>query len=90
MSPGLLYDPKNVSWAESASKLEKYDGPPRNVKYIEELNFDKGVKPKEYQIRGTNPDSKILILDVEIIDSTGKEPYRGDVYIEGIWCRLRF
>ncbi|KAJ9401030.1 hypothetical protein DTO282F9_1978 [Paecilomyces variotii] len=83
MSPGLLYDPKNVSWAESASKLEKYDGPPRNVKYIEELNFDKGVKPKEYQIRGTNPDSKILILDVEIIDSTGKEPYRGDVYIEG-------
>ncbi|KAL1861120.1 hypothetical protein Plec18170_001635 [Paecilomyces lecythidis] len=83
MSPGLLHDPKNVSWAESASKLEQYDGPPRNVKYIEEVSFDKGVKPKEYKIQGTHPGSRVLILDVEIIDSTGKEPYRGDVYIEG-------
>lgn len=69
---------------ESVSKLEPYDGPPRNVKYIEQLNFDKGLKPKEYQILGTHPDSKILILDVEILDSTGKEPYCGDVYIEGM------
>lgn len=32
---------------------------------------------------GTHPDSKILFLDVNILDSTGREPYMGDVLIEG-------
>jgi predicted amidohydrolase YtcJ len=32
---------------------------------------------------GTDSDSKILFLDVNILDSTGADPYRGDVYIEG-------
>ena len=32
---------------------------------------------------GTSPDSKILFLNVRILDSTGREPYIGDVYIQG-------
>ena len=32
---------------------------------------------------GTKSDSKILFTDVDILDSTGAEPYHGDVYIEG-------
>ncbi|KAL2000653.1 hypothetical protein VTN02DRAFT_2792 [Thermoascus thermophilus] len=83
MSPAIVGEPCAPSWAESASKLEPYDGPPRNVKYIEDLKFDDSLRPKKYEIQGTHPDSKILILDVSILDSTGKEPYRGDVLIEG-------
>ena len=83
MSPAIVGEPCAPSWAESASKLEPYDGPPRNVKYIEDLKFDDSLSPKKYEIQGTHPDSKILILDVSILDSTGKEPYRGDVLIEG-------
>ncbi|KAK3110532.1 hypothetical protein LTR53_015076, partial [Teratosphaeriaceae sp. CCFEE 6253] len=47
------------------------------------VHFDPKLKPKDYQIKGTNPDSKILFRDVNIFDSTGREPFRGDVYIEG-------
>ncbi|KAL2005354.1 hypothetical protein VTN00DRAFT_2565 [Thermoascus crustaceus] len=83
MSPAIVGEPCAPSWTESASKLEPYDGPPRNVKYIEDLKFDDSLRPKKYEIQGTHPDSKILILDVSILDSTGKEPYRGDVLIEG-------
>lgn len=86
MSPAIVGEPCAPSWAESASKLEPYDGPPRNVKYIEDLKFDDSLRPKKYEIQGTHPDSKILILDVSILDSTGKEPYRGDVLIEGKTC----
>lgn len=49
----------------------------------DEVQFDPSLKPKSYQIKGTKPDSKILFLDVNILDSTGKDPYRGNVYIEG-------
>ncbi|KAK5081184.1 hypothetical protein LTR05_007978 [Lithohypha guttulata] len=45
--------------------------------------FDKRLTPKKYEIKGTKPDSKILFSDVNIIDSTGADPFRGDVYIEG-------
>ena len=47
------------------------------------VQFDKSLTPKRYEIQGTNSDSKILILDVNIIDSTGNDPFHGDVYIEG-------
>jgi len=47
------------------------------------VHFDAALKPKDYQIKGTKPDSKILFLDVNIIDSTGNESFKGDVYIEG-------
>lgn len=34
-------------------------------------------------IFGTHPESKILFTDVNILDSTGRDPYRGDVLMEG-------
>ena len=47
------------------------------------VHFDPSLKPKDYQIKGTNPESKVLFRDVNIIDSTGRDPFKGDVYIEG-------
>jgi predicted amidohydrolase YtcJ len=32
---------------------------------------------------GTPDDSTVLILDVQIFDSTGSSPYRGDVLVKG-------
>jgi hypothetical protein len=83
MSPAVRVEPP-ASWVETVSELEPYDGPPRNVKYIEDLKFDESLRPKKYEIEGTDPESKILILDVSILDSTGREPYKGDVLIEGV------
>lgn len=62
-------------WHESVKPQPKYAH--------ESLNFEKRLQPKSYTIAGTLPTSKILILDVKIIDSTGRQPYLGDVYIEG-------
>jgi hypothetical protein len=72
------------SWMSPDYHLQPYDGPPRNIAYIENLKFDSHLQPKNYEIAGTHPDSKILILDVEILDATGKPPYRGDVLIVGM------
>lgn len=63
--------------------IDNYDGPPRNVAYIDQLNFDPDLQPVNYNIAGTAPSSKILILDVEILEATGREPYRGDILIVG-------
>lgn len=76
-----------VSWAEIPMK--PYDGPPRNLASINELKFDESLKPKNYQMHSPHSESKILILDVNILDSTGKEPYHGDVFIEGKIENLR-
>ena len=47
------------------------------------VHFDPSLEPKRYQIKGTDPESKILFKDVNILDSTGAPPFRGDVYIAG-------
>lgn len=47
------------------------------------VHFDPSLKPKSYHMKGTDPNSKVLFRDVNIIDSTGREPFTGDVYIEG-------
>ncbi|KUL89181.1 hypothetical protein ZTR_03784 [Talaromyces verruculosus] len=47
------------------------------------LHFDPKLRPKPYKVAGTSPDWKALFLDVNIIDSTGREPYRGDVLVLG-------
>ncbi|ORY09214.1 putative fumarylacetoacetate hydrolase [Clohesyomyces aquaticus] len=47
------------------------------------VQFDPSLKPKSYQIKETPSSSKILFRDVNILDSTGGDPYRGDVFIEG-------
>lgn len=82
MVPSLPIRTK-VSWFQSMSTIEPYDGPPRNIQPIDEVRFDGRLRPKNYEIFGTHPDSKILITDVRILDSTEKKPYRGDVLIEG-------
>ncbi|RSM10073.1 hypothetical protein CEP52_003768 [Fusarium oligoseptatum] len=56
---------------------------PGNVEFINNLKLDKGLQPKEYQIDGTHQRSKVLFTNVKILDSTGREPYAGDVLIEG-------
>lgn len=58
---------------------------PRNIGPISALRFEEKLRPKQYEIAGTHPDSKILFLDVSILDSTGRAPYRGDVLIEGMY-----
>jgi hypothetical protein len=60
-----------------------YVGPPRNIAYIEHLSFDPDLQPKHCEISGTDLTSRILILDVDILEATGREPYRGDVLITG-------
>jgi hypothetical protein len=49
----------------------------------DEVHFDPSLKPKDYTIKGTDPNSKVLFRDVNILDSTGADPFRGSVYIEG-------
>jgi hypothetical protein len=62
-----------------------YGGPPRNIATIDVLDFDASLQPKNYEIACTHPESKVLFLNVNILDSTGKEPYLGDVLIEGTY-----
>lgn len=47
------------------------------------VRFDPSLQPKSYHMKGTDSNSKVLFCDVNIIDSTGREPFKGDVYIEG-------
>ena len=71
------------SWPPVEVEPEPYQGPPRNIEAIKNIKWDDNLQPKKYEIHGTHPESKILFLGVNILDSTGKEPYRGDVLIEG-------
>lgn len=83
MAPARIEEPP-VSWSTDETQPRKpYKGFPRNIKPIDEVKFDENLQPKQYDIFGTHPDSKILFVDVTILDSTGNEPYRGDVLIEG-------
>ncbi|KAL3469167.1 hypothetical protein BJX99DRAFT_81428 [Aspergillus californicus] len=72
-----------TTWSSPDHPFHRYDGPPRNVAYIDQLKFDSKLQPKSYSVEGTHPDSRILITDVNILDATGKEPYKGDVLITG-------
>jgi hypothetical protein len=71
------------SFSQTSTTNEPYNGPPRNLANIQALKFDDALQPNRYEILGTHPDSKILFTDVNILDSTGKDPYRGDVLIQG-------
>lgn len=82
MAPARTED--EVSWPTDTNKLSTpYQGSPRNLKHINAIQWDRSLQPKHYEISGTDPESKILFLDVNILDSTGAEPYKGDVLIEG-------
>jgi imidazolonepropionase-like amidohydrolase len=83
MAPVRIEEPP-VSWPTVDDDSGKpFEGFPRNIKPIDAIAFDESLQPKHYDIFGTHRDSKILFLDVNILDSTGREPYRGDVLIEG-------
>ena len=81
MAPARISEP----WTSPAHQPEPYDGPPRNIAYIDAVKFDESLQPKNYEILGTHPDSKLLFVDVNILEATGKLIYQGDVYIEGEW-----
>ncbi|EXK25180.1 hypothetical protein FOMG_18156 [Fusarium oxysporum f. sp. melonis 26406] len=66
------------SWSGQTVFAQKF---PKNVEFINNLNLDKKLQPKEYEIEGTHPESKIIFKNVNIIESTGREPYMGDVLI---------
>lgn len=78
-----------MSWLTQVQpKSTPSSGRPRNIDPINSLNFPSHLQPERYEIQGTHPESKILFTDVNILDSTGREPYHGDVLIEGT-CKLR-
>jgi hypothetical protein len=68
------------SWTGQTTFAQKF---PKNIEFINNLKLDKKLQPKEYNIEGTHQGSKILFKNVNILESTGREPYRGDVLIEG-------
>lgn len=83
MAP-IRIEPQNAwSVATPAAESEAYNGPPRNLAAINALDFDESLLPKHYQILGTHPESKMLFLDFNILDSTGQAPYRGDALVQG-------
>jgi len=82
MAPSRIDDPL-PSFYERSNSIPAYSGPPRNLEFINEVSFDKSLQPKNYEMLGTHPDSRILFTNVNILDSTGREPYNGDVLIEG-------
>lgn len=82
-----IQDEPKVSWrTDVQSTPAPYSGFPRNIGAIDALKFSPSLQPQKYEILGTHPESRILFADVSILDSTGHEPYRGDVLIEGTPC----
>jgi hypothetical protein len=81
MAPSRTDDPL-PSFSQTSLSSEPFNGPPRNLESIDAINFDGALQPKKYEILGTHPESKILFTDANILESTGKDPYRGDVLIE--------
>lgn len=65
-----------------------YKGPPRNVKPIQDYKVKPELLPQNYKIKGTDSASKILFVNVNIIESSGREPYKGSVYIQGSFLNL--
>jgi len=82
MAPARLSE-SDIPWTSPSRQLEPYDGPPRNIAYIDAIKFDANLQPKKYEIACTHPESRILFLDVNILEASGKLPYKGDVLIEG-------
>lgn len=73
-----------VPWSTTTDAgISKHRGRPRNIESIDAVRFADNLQPPEYTIFGANEESRILFLDVRILDSTGTEPYRGDVLIKG-------
>ncbi|CAM1504602.1 Fc.00g021930.m01.CDS01 [Cosmosporella sp. VM-42] len=82
-----LKSPGSVSWPQGSHSPWKScpnsNDFPRNIAYIHKLKIDPDLQPTKYEINGTHPETRILFVGVRILDSTGREPYLGDVLIEG-------
>lgn len=83
MAPSRVGDQLPSFSQTNTSSTEPYSGPPRNIKNIDAIKFDASLQPRNYTILGTHPESQILFSDVNILDSTGRGLYKGDVLIEG-------
>ncbi|KAF6219060.1 hypothetical protein HO133_005604 [Letharia lupina] len=79
MAPGILVN----GGTDTSNGLSSHRSSGRKLNPQDDLRFDPKLKPKTYLMEGTRPDSKVLFLEVNILDSTGADPYHGDVYIEG-------
>ncbi|PQE16332.1 hypothetical protein CJF32_00006231 [Rutstroemia sp. NJR-2017a WRK4] len=75
----------NTSWSTASIEepLQAYTGPPRNLAPINSIHFPSHLQPPSYSILGTPLSSQIFFLGVQILDSTGRDPYAGDVLITG-------
>jgi len=83
MAPSRIDDDPIPPFTTSETNNDPYTGPPRNVDSLNNLAFPPSLKPKTYHIAGTHPESKLLFTNVSILDSTGRDPYPGDVLVEG-------
>jgi len=84
MAPSAIDGRGHMTNGVNGHKVNGDDGGQTQHMYPHDyVRFDPSVKPKDYQIKGTDANSKILFRDVNIIDSTGRDPFKGDVYIEG-------
>ena len=75
MAPGILVN--GDTGAGNGFSSPRSSG--RKLNPQDDIHFDPKLKPKTYHIEGTRPDSKVLFLDVNILDSTGADLYHGDV-----------
>ncbi|KAJ5679481.1 fumarylacetoacetate hydrolase [Penicillium macrosclerotiorum] len=57
--------------------------PTRKLAPHEDVQFDPALQPRAHRMTATSDNSKVLILNVQILDSTGAKPYTGDLYIQG-------
>ncbi len=62
---------------------EPWDHRKPQIRGIDLTKPDPRIVVPKREMAGTDPDSKILFKDVRILDSTGKEPYSGDVLVVG-------
>ena len=68
----------------SPDNLEQpYDGPPRNVTFIDQLDFDDKLQPKNYSIAGTSRTQGYSLPTFRLLMLLGKTLTIGDVLIIG-------
>ena len=80
MAPGILVNDD----MKTSNGFSSHRSSARKLNPRDEIRLDPKLKPKTYHIQDTRPDSKVLFLDINILDSTtGADAYHGDVYIEG-------
>ncbi|KAF0317782.1 amidohydrolase [Colletotrichum asianum] len=76
----------HVSWPQGRytawGPTKNSQAVPRNVAYIDNLKLDPKLQPRDYHIHASNKGSKILFTEVQRLESTGRQPYPGDVLIE--------